>query len=291
MLEAVYDIALLVCVITIMFSTGILLEPESFISYFKKERFILTLRVLLANIVIIPSLMFVILFYFSFENSIALVLFLLAVAPSGPIVPSLVYLNRGDMNWSLALLILLTISTFISIPPLLWIANLFIDNLEVKPLSNTYFITRYLLPVFIPLALGIVFKLYAGLWAERLMPITKKLAAYSNSIIVALVLLINQHQLANLQFITSLMLIVFVSICGLIGLVAIYPSANRQQYITAAMTSGLRNFVIVMLLIDILTDDKFALLQLIPVALIPIAFCVITGSYLSRRRKALQTEG
>ena len=285
-LEIIFDIILISCIAFLMFSTGLLVEPKEIISYFRNDNFILTLRVVAANIIIVPLLTSIALLSIPFESHAALILFVLAISPAAPFIPAMVYLNKGDMNWALALIIILTIISLITIPLMVYLGSiLLLDIIGLKGMVITSFLVNYIVPIFVPLIAAIGIKIYRRPWADNLLPISKTLFKYLNLLLIIMILVINYNQFSSLD--TSIILISIIScvVWALIGYVSVYPVAETPQYITAIITTGFRNFAVGLLLLDILANDKIVLLYIVPISLITLGTCLISSFFLPIFRK------
>lgn len=284
-----FDIALPACVITIMLSAGVLSEPKVLVEYFNAQHLKLTMKVVVLNILVIPAISFLLLLTVPMNTAVGLLIFLISIAPAAPMVPTMVHINRGDINWALVLLFVLTVISLFTIPLMLHIGQRFLaDKFVIDIVTGKELLKGYVLPVFPPLAIGFLLKLFARKIAEKIAPAINLLVMLSNLIIILLVIGVNINNFGSMEVWPSLGLVFFVGLCALSGGVAVYPKAQDVEYVTAVITTGLRNFAIVLLLINIMTDDTLILMYTIPVSLVPLFVCLIRVPFLSAKNRAVK---
>lgn len=291
-LDVVFDIVLAGVVMILMLSSGVLSEPRALVEYFKGEHLKLTIKLIILNILFIPAFSVLLLLTLPMNPSVALLIFLIAIAPAAPMVPTMVYVNRGDINWSLVLLFVLTIICLLTIPVMLHLGQLYLsDKFEINAVTGRTLLSGYVLPVFPPLAIGFCLKYFASGLATKITPAINALVKISNLMLILLVVLVNRSNFGELEFVSSLGLVGYVALCAFAGAMAVYPSAQKVQYVTAAITTGLRNFAIVLLLLNVLTDDPVIYLYTIPVSLLPLLVFGLRGHFQSAKKPTVNVPG
>lgn len=286
-LEGLLDLVLAITIAALMITTGLTSEPRAIVRCFRGRLLALSLRVVAANVLLIPLLVLVLLALTAFDRTFALLLLLLAIAPAAPLTPAMVILNRGDVNWALSLMLALTLISLFSIPGMVWLGRFVLaGGLQLRALSADQFVDGYVLPVFLPLGLAMLLKAYGERVAERIRSLCQRLVGVLSVLMLVLVVFLHRHDLGALSLWRSLSLMAFIIVFSAVGAVSVFPHGTRAEYTTAIITTGYRNFLIVMVLVNMLSPDRAALLQIIPVFLFTMAVFVCAGLWTSRRAPA-----
>jgi len=124
----------------------------------------LVILALVANFVLVPILAYLILAVIKLDQGLAIGLILMATAGGAPFLPKLAQAAKGNMAFSVGLMVLLMIVTIIYMPLVL---PLLLQGVEVDPWE----IARSLIiMMLIPLAIGLFIKARYGSIAESLQP-------------------------------------------------------------------------------------------------------------------------
>ena len=124
----------------------------------------LVVLALLANFVLVPILALLILQVIELEEGLATGLILMATAAGAPFLPKLAQVAKGNMAFSVGLMVLLMVVTIIYMPIFL---PLFLQGVEVNPLEIARSLVVMML---IPLAAGLFIKARYETMAEALQP-------------------------------------------------------------------------------------------------------------------------
>ena len=112
-------------------------------------------------------------------------LILFGLAPTAPMLPILIRRARADISFAAAIMPLAVVSTVILMPLLapLLIPGLTLSSWDIgKPL---------LLTMLLPLAIGVLIKVYAARVADTIFPVVKKIAGISTFLLLGFVVLLN----------------------------------------------------------------------------------------------------
>ena len=179
-LETVSKFAVLVFVVACMATAGLGLNRRDLIAPLRDARLIGF--ALLANFVVAPGLAYGLTEVFPLEKPYSIGLLLLGSAAGAPFLPKLAEFARGDVAFSVGLMLVLMIGSVVFMPIVLprLIPG---SSPEPWPLLKPLLFTMLL-----PLAAGMIVKSVSDDWSSRLRPVV---AAVSNaSLVVALILLI-----------------------------------------------------------------------------------------------------
>jgi bile acid:Na+ symporter, BASS family len=259
-LESVSKFAVLVFVVTCMVTAGLGLSVREVVAPLRRAR--LVILAILANFVIAPAVAFAMLELVSLDRAHAIGLILLGGAAGAPFLPKLAMLAKGDIAFSVGLMLLLMVVSVVFMPIAL---PLMIPGLSAEPWS---LLQPLLVTMLIPLAAGMVVKSRSEKWSTKLQP---RVGMVSNvSLILTVVLLIGLNFKAMLGTFGSgavVVGLVFVSLCLAIGFVLGGPAPTTrsvlglgtgQRNVAAALLIATQNFpdepgVVVMILLATLT--------------------------------------
>jgi BASS family bile acid:Na+ symporter len=274
-LEGVSKLAVLVFVVACMVTAGLGLGVRDVVAPLRRGR--LVVLAVVANFVIAPALAYALTAAIPLDRPYAVGLLLLGGAAGAPFLPKLAELARGDLAFSVGLMLLLTVGSVAFMPLVL---PAMIPGLAADPWP---ILRPLLLTMLLPLAGGMVVKGRSERWAARLQPGGR---AVSNvSLVVALVLLIGLNFEAMLGTFGSgavAVAVVFVALTLAAGYALGGPAPGTrsvlglgtgQRNVAAALVIATQNFadpgVVVMLLVTtfaglvvlLLAARRFARLQ------------------------------
>ncbi len=249
------NLFVLVFVLTSMFGTGLSLTVPQILEPLKDWK--LVLLALVANFVIVPALAYGIALVLNLSEGLRAGLIILAACAGAPFLPKLAATAKGNLAFSVGLMVLLMVVT-VGFAPI--VLPLLIPGVAVNPWD----IARPLITIMlIPLAIGLFVKAWTPDMAGSLAPIMNQTSGFSLIAMGVLVLLVGyQELLAALgtgAFVAATLLIGGALLTGL--LLSSGGSANRsvmglgtgQRNISAALLVATTNFtdpeVILMVLV------------------------------------------
>jgi BASS family bile acid:Na+ symporter len=146
-LETLAQLSVLVFVISSMLSMGLSLTLKQILDPLRNTR--LVILALLANFVLVPLVAYLITIVLPLDDSVTIGLILLSTAAGAPFLPKLVEVAKGNIAFSVGLMVLLMVVTIIYLPLVL---PLLLGDVEVNPWD----IARSLIVMMlIPLAIGL----------------------------------------------------------------------------------------------------------------------------------------
>jgi BASS family bile acid:Na+ symporter len=257
-LEGVSKLAVLVFVVTCMVAAGLGLGVRDVVAPLRRGR--LVLLAVAANFLVAPALAYGLTAAVPLDRSHAIGLLLLGGAAGAPFLPKLAEAARGDLSFSVGLMLLLMVGSVVFLPVVL---PLMIPGLSPEPWP---LLRPLLFTMLVPLAAGMLVRNRSERWAARLRPAFR--VASNVSMLVTLVLLIGLNFGAMLGTFGSgavAVAVVFVGLSFAAGYALGGPApATRsvlglgtgQRNVAAALLIATQNFtdpgVVVMLLVSTL---------------------------------------
>ena len=149
-LETLSLLSVLVFVIASMFSLGLSLTMKQIIDPLKNTRMVIL--ALVVNFVLVPILAYGLAIIFNLDDSLRTGLILLSTAAGAPFLPKLVDAAKGNIAFSVGLMVLLMVVTIIYLPLVL---PLLLGDVEVNPWDIAQ---SLIIMMLIPLAVGLFIK-------------------------------------------------------------------------------------------------------------------------------------
>ncbi len=254
-LESVSKLAVLVFVVTCMVTAGLGLGVRDIAAPLRRTR--LVLLAVLANFVIAPAIAYALTEIIPLERPYAIGLLLLGGAAGAPFLPKLAELAKGDLAFSVGLMLLLMVGSVVFLPLAL---PILIPGLSPEPWP---LLRPLLFTMLLPLAVGMVVRSRSQRWSSKLQPVCKTVS--NISMLLAVVLLIGLNFGALLGTFGSgavAVAVVFVSLSLAVGYALGGPATGTrsvmglgtgQRNVAAALLIATQNFsdpgVVVMILV------------------------------------------
>jgi BASS family bile acid:Na+ symporter len=146
-METLATLSVLVFVIGSMASMGLSLTVGQIVEPLKNTR--LVILTLVANFVVVPVIAYLITLVIPLDQSVEIGLILLATAAGAPFLPKLAQVARGNVAFSVGLMVLLMVVTIVYLPIVL---PLLLGDVEVNPWDIAQSLIVMML---IPLAIGL----------------------------------------------------------------------------------------------------------------------------------------
>jgi BASS family bile acid:Na+ symporter len=267
-LEGVSKLAVLVFVVTCMVAAGLGLSLREIVAPLRRAR--LVLFAVAANFAVAPAIAYALTQLVALDRPYAIGLLLLGGAAGAPFLPKLAELAKGDLAFSVGLMLMLMVGSVIFMPIAL---PLLIPGLSANPWP---LLRPLLFTMLLPLAAGIIVRSKSEQWSAKLRPV---FARVSNvSMILAVLLLIGLNFSAMLGTFGSgavAVAVVFVALSVLVGWSLGGPSPQArsvlglgtgQRNVAAALVLATQNFpnepgVVVMLIVSTLAGLVVILLS------------------------------
>jgi len=127
-LETLAQLSVLVFVIASMLAMGLSLSIPQITAPLKNAR--LVILAVVANFILVPALAYVMTLIFSLDDSVEIGLILLSTAAGAPFLPKLAEVAKGNIAFSVGLMVLLMLVTIIYLPLVL---PFLLGDVEVNP--------------------------------------------------------------------------------------------------------------------------------------------------------------
>lgn len=272
--EVVAKIAVLVFVVTCMVAAGLGLSVRDVIAPLRRAR--LVAFALIANFLIAPAVAWALTSIFALEQPHAIGLLLLGAAAGAPFLPKLAEFAKGDIAFSVGLMLLLTVGTVLFLP---LIVPLLIPGQTV----NTWPTLRSLLmAMLLPLGFGMVVRARGGHWSTRLHPVV---ATASNvSMVLAVVLLIGLHFDAVVgTFGSGAVAVAVLYVLVLVGIGYAVGGPQTTTRSVLALGTGQRNVAAALIVATQNAADAASVVMLLVATLAGLIVLLPAARFFSRR--------
>jgi BASS family bile acid:Na+ symporter len=238
------QLAVLVFVIGSMFSLGLSLTMKQIIDPLKNTRMVIL--ALVANFILVPLLAYALAIIFNLDDSLRVGLILLSTAAGAPFLPKLVDVAKGNIAFSVGLMVLLMVVTIIYLPLVL---PLLLGDVEVNPWDIAQSLIVMML---IPLAVGLFIKARYEDAAAKMQPTFGMASNIALLTLVVLGLVLNFSSMIALVGTFGILAgIIFILIALIIGYLlggsdrgdkSVMGLGTAQRNISAALVVAAQNF-------------------------------------------------
>lgn len=282
-LEVIMQLSVLAFVITSMLAMGLSLTVSQIMEPLRNAR--LVILALLANFVLVPILALLVLQVIKLDEGLATGLILMATAAGAPFLPKLAQVAKGNMAFSVGLMVLLMVVTIIYMPIFL---PLFLQGVEVNPLEIARSLVVMML---IPLAAGLFIRARYQTTAESLYPHMSQTSTVALVLLMVSALVLNFDSLVGVigtgAVIAILVFLLVAFVLGYFlggsdrGIRSVLGLGTAQRNLSAAMVVAGQNF----------SDDPDVLVMILVAGLIGLVLLMVIGGELGRRSEAEAVAG
>jgi BASS family bile acid:Na+ symporter len=267
-LSKIVPIAMLTFVVSSMLSMGLSLTVAQILAPLRNYRLIVL--ALLANFVLMPLAAFGIGRMLRLDEPLGIALLLLGTASGAPFLPLLARISKGNLAFSVGLMVLLMVVTVAYMPLVL---PLFLEGVSVDPVK----IGRSLVfLMMLPLAIGLLVKARLSGLAAKVQPSLGRVSMLSLVLLIVLLLITNMQNVLSLYGTRGVLAsILFIAVgCG-IGWFGGGPQSDTrgvmslgtaQRNIAAALVVGGQNFTDPNVIVMVVVVAIVGLLMLMPFA-------------------------
>jgi len=280
LLSILMSLSTLVFVVTSMLAMGFSLTIPQIIAPLRNAR--LVFLALVANFILVPLVAYLITSGFPLSGGLKIGLILVSTAAGAPFLPRLVQIAKGNLAFSVGLMVLLMVFTIVYMPLVL---PLLLQGVSVDPWS----IARPLiLLMLIPLAIGLFTKMRFAEIASVLHPYLARISTF------ALILLIASGLLAHLKAVLGvfgsggiLALLLFLALAFVFGYLlggkdasirSVLGLGTAQRNLSAALLIATANFA----------GNPDVIVMVLVIGLVDLTTLLITASLLGRRKNDQQ---
>ncbi len=243
-LETLAQLSVLVFVLASMFSLGLSLTMKQIIDPLKNTRMVIL--ALVANFILVPLLAYGLAILFNLDDTLRVGLILLSTAAGAPFLPKLVDMAKGNIAFSVGLMVLLMVVTIIYLPLVL---PLLLGDVEVSPWDIAQ---SLIIMMLIPLAVGLFIKARYEDAAAKMQPTFGMASNIALLTLVVLGLVLNFSSMIALVGTFGILAgIIFILISLIIGYLmggsnrgdkSVMGLGTAQRNISAALVVAGQNF-------------------------------------------------
>jgi BASS family bile acid:Na+ symporter len=267
-LSKIVPIAMLAFVLSSMLSMGLSLTVQQIFVPLRNYRLIIL--ALLANFVLMPFAAFGIARLLRLDEPLGIALVLLGTASGAPFLPLLARISKGNLAFSVGLMVLLMVVTVGYMPLVL---PLMLEGVSVDPMK----IGRSLVfLMMLPLAVGLLVKARLSGLASKVQPSLGRVSILSLALLIVLLLVTNMQNVLNLYGTRGILAsILFIAAGSGIGWLLGGPQSDTrgvmalgtaQRNIAAALVVGGQNFSDPKVIVMVVVVAIVGLLLLMPLA-------------------------
>jgi bile acid:Na+ symporter, BASS family len=267
-LSKAIPVTMLVFVVSSMLAVGLSLTVAEILAPLRSVRVVSF--ALLANFVLMPLAALAIARLLRLDQPLGVALLLLGTAAGAPFLPKLVGVAKGDLAFSVGLMVLLMVLTVGYMPLVL---PLLLEGVSVDPLKIA---KSLLLLMLLPLAVGLAIKARLEAIAKRARPVLDRISSLSLVVLIVLLLATNIRNVVSLFgtrgiLASILFLVVGFGIGWLLGgpgsdTRSVMALGTSQRNIAAALVVGGQNFTDPNVLVMVVVVAIVGLLILMPLS-------------------------
>jgi len=279
-LATLAQLSVLVFVISSMLSMGLSLTIKQILDPLKNTR--LVILALAVNFILVPLLAYLMTLVIPLDESLSIGLILLSTAAGAPFLPKLVEVAKGNIAFSVGLMVLLMVVTIVYLPLVL---PLLLADVEVNPWDIAQSLIVMML---IPLAIGLFIRARYQESAAKLQPTFAMAANIGILLLTVLGLVLNfDSMIALVGSWGILAALIFVALALAIGYLlggsdprirSVSGLGSGQRNISAALVVAAQNF------------DAEVITYLMVVAIIGFVILFPTAGELGKRTQIIGVE-
>ncbi len=243
-LETLAKLSVLVFVIGSMSSMGLSLKMDQLIAPLKNAK--LVLLAVLANFILVPTIAHIITMIIPLDESVRIGLILLSTAAGAPFLPKLAEVAKGNVAFSVGLMVLLMVITIIYLPLVL---PLLLSGVEVSPWEIA---KSLIVMMLIPLAIGLLINARYEEAAAKIQPTFGQASNIALLVLTVLGLVLNFSSMialvGSLGILAGMIFIVAALVVGYLlggsnrGIKNVMGLGTAQRNISAALVVAGQNF-------------------------------------------------
>jgi BASS family bile acid:Na+ symporter len=276
-LSVLANVSVLVFVVSSMLAMGLSLTIKQIAAPLRNLR--LVLLALLANFVLVPLAAFLILQVIRLDEPFGIGLILLSTAAGAPFLPKLAQAAKGNIAFSVGLMVLLMVVTVVYVPVVL---PLLLPGVSVNPLDIA---SSLIVLMLIPLGIGLFIRARYSGTAASIQPLFAQASNTALLFVFGTMLLLNWRTILGTigsgALIAAVLLIALSFVFGYFlagrdpGMRSVSSLGTAQRNVSAAMVVAAGNFA-----------DPNVLVMILVGALLMLAILMPLGGELGKRQAA-----
>ena len=215
---------------------------------------------LLANFVVMPAIALGLGKVLRLDPQFGTGLLLLGVAAGAPFLPKLVQVAKGDLPFSVGLMVLLMVVTVGYLP---FVLPLLLPGVSVDPMGIAKSLVVLML---IPLAISLVVRAQAAGFAQRIKPLFDKLSSFSLIALISLITIANFRNVLGV-FGTRAILAALLFLAAGLGAGWILGGSGREGRTVMALGTSQRNIAAALVVAGSSFEDPKVTVMVVVVAI------------------------
>jgi len=262
-------VCILIFVISSMLSMGMSLTVAQIVTPLKDTRRVAL--ALVANFVLVPLLTYAVVLLIPVSEGQRIGLILLGTAAGAPFLPKLAEVAKGDLAFSVGLMLLLMVGTIVYLPLVLpWL----LQGVAVNPWKIA---GSLVLLMMVPLAAGLVLRARTTALAEKLEPVLTKISNLALLLLTTLLVVLNFKNILSMIGPGGLAVILFLFLSLGAGFFlggrnaasrSVMALGTGQRNISAALVVAGQNFKDPEVMVTLIVTAVVGLLILMPAAVL-----------------------
>jgi BASS family bile acid:Na+ symporter len=266
-LQIVFQVSLLIFIVSSMMSMGLGLTVRNIVEPLKNVK--LVVLSLIVNFILVPVLVYGIISIVPLNEGERIAMLLIAIAGGAPFIPKLADIAKGDIPFSIGLMLLLMVVTIFFMP---LVVPLMFSGAE----ASSWDIAKSLVvTMLLPLIVALIIRAY---WEKGAKPMQGLFAKLTNIamllLIISLVILNTNHLIDKIGYplLAILLLLIGAMVIGYYlggkekGVRVVSSLGAGQRNISAALLVGTQNFDNPDITIMLVAVSIFGLFIMIPYA-------------------------
>ncbi len=258
-MAAIFIKVIMVSVMFLMLGVGLKVTFIEVLSVARKYK--LVLLGVLANFIVVPILAYIGMTYLPLEPLVKVGIMLMVAAPIAPMVPPFVEMAKGNVPYSVGLMVIIAILSVFLTPLILTLS--FPESIGGVLLDPMEIVKTLVMVQLIPISVGMLISQYRIKWAKWLVRFVPRIGQIGLFVGVTVILSQQLSYIAEIGFTPHLIFIVFTVLTIIIGdLVLFKYSADMRR--SLGVSTAIRNVPLAFLI----AGDNFSDSIVTPVVLI-----------------------
>ena len=212
-MAAIFIKVIMVSVMFLMLGVGLKVTFIEVLSVARNYK--LVLLGVLANFIVVPILAYIGMTYLPLEPKVKVGIMLMVAAPIAPMVPSFVEMARGNVPYSVGLMVIIAVLSVFLTPLILTLS--FPETIGGVLLDPMEIVKTLVMVQLIPISIGMLISHYRVKWAKWLVRFVPRIGQIGLFVGVVVILSQQLSYIAEIGFTPHLVFLVFTALSLIIG--------------------------------------------------------------------------
>lgn len=235
-MEAIIIKVIMISVMFLMIGVGLNITYSEVIDTLRQYKLILI--GVLANFIVIPIICYIGMTYLPLEPYVKVGIMLMAAAPIAPMVPPFVAMAKGDVTYSVGLMVIIAVLSVFLTPLILTIS--FPESIGSVLLNPMEIVKTLVMVQLIPITIGILCSQYRSGWTKIMLKFVPRIGQIGLFIGVGFILTKQVSQIITLGIIPHLVFILLVIVMIIVGDLMLVRNARKMRR-SLAVSTAIRN--------------------------------------------------